>query len=574
MKNVASVDHPPIDSLFSNYYEEYLRLFPLDATMAGDNRYNDTLPDNLTVKYREQLKAFYTKYQNKLKEYDTTSLTEEQQMSYDILAWECEINLDKLKYPFYLTPIDQFWSLNLTIGQLAGGQSMQPFKTVKDYENWLKRVDDYMVWCDTAMANMRKGMKIGYVLPRSLIVKVLPQLAQFDHGPVDSNLFYQPVKLMPASFSDQDKKQIAEEYYSMVKDKVIPKYKELYDFMANVYLPAGRETSGISALPGTKGMYQFMIRYNTTTNMTPDQVFDLGKREVARITKEMEKVKNEVGFKGDLKAFFEYVRNDKALMPYTKPQQVIDHFNAIYDTMKPYLKRLFDVTPKTGFEVRRTEAFREKSASPEYQPGSFDGSRPGIFYVPIPDVRKYNIFSDEDLFLHEAIPGHHYQISLQQENKNLPKFRKLFWISAYGEGWALYCESLGKELGLYKNPYQYFGMLSAEMHRAIRLVVDVGLHAKGWTREEAIQYSLEHEADPESEIISEIERYMANPGQALSYKIGQMKILELRAKAEKELGNKFDIRKFHDEVLGSGCLPLFLLEKKIDNWIEKTKKAG
>jgi uncharacterized protein (DUF885 family) len=258
-------------------------------------------------------------------------------------------------------------------------------------------------------------------------------------------------------------------------------------------------------------------------------------------------------------------------MPFTDPQQVIDNFNAIHDKMKPQIDKLFDMQPKTEFEVRRTEKFREASASAQYNPGSLDGTRPGIFYVPIPDVTSYNIYSDEDLFLHEAIPGHHFQVSLTQENENLPQFRKTLWYSAYGEGWALYTESLGKELGLYDDPYQYFGMLSAEMHRAIRLVVDTGIHTKGWSREKAIQYSLDNEAESEASITAEIERYMAIPGQALSYKIGQLKILELRAKAEQELGDNFDIKSFHNEILESGSLPLALLEEKINAWINSLK---
>jgi uncharacterized protein (DUF885 family) len=287
----------------------------------------------------------------------------------------------------------------------------------------------------------------------------------------------------------------------------------------------------------------------------------------------MEKVKSQVGFEGDLKSFFDYVRNNKELMPFTDPQQVIDNFNAIHEKMKPQLSQLFDLTPKTAFVVKRTEEFREASASAEYSSGSLDGTRPGVFYVPIPDVSAYNTYSDEDLFLHEAIPGHHYQISLQQENTKLHSFRKTLWYSAYGEGWALYAESLGAELGLYDDPYQYFGMLGAEMHRAIRLVVDAGMHTKGWTREEAIQYSLENEAESEASIISEIERYMAGPGQALSYKIGQLKIRQLRAKAEKELGDKFDIKVFHNKVLESGCIPLKLLENKIDQWIAEANPS-
>jgi uncharacterized protein (DUF885 family) len=281
----------------------------------------------------------------------------------------------------------------------------------------------------------------------------------------------------------------------------------------------------------------------------------------------MEQVKNQVGFKGSIKAFFDEVRNKKELKPFKKPEEVLANFQQIYNRIQPKVNRLFALQPKTKFEIRRTEAFRENSASAEYVQGTADGSRPGIFYVPIPDVANYNFYADEDLFLHEAIPGHHFQVSLQQENQELPDFRKFNWFGAYGEGWALYTESLGKELGLYQDPYQYFGMLSSEMHRAIRLVVDTGIHAKGWTREQAIAYSLNNEAEGEASIIAEIERYMANPGQALAYKIGQLKIIELRTKSETKMGKAFDIKKFHEKVLESGVMPLALLENKINAWI-------
>ena len=341
--------------------------------------------------------------------------------------------------------------------------------------------------------------------------------------------------------------------------------------MSTTYLEQGRATSGVSDLPNGDDYYSHQIKKFTTTNMTADEIHELGLKEVARILSEMEAVKKEVGYEGDIISFFDFVRTNKDLMPFKTPEKVIHNFNEIHDKMKPQIDKLFDLQPTTAFEVRRTEAFREASASAEYNPGSLDGSRPGIFYTPIPDATKYNVFSDEALFLHEAIPGHHFQISLQQENKELPSFRKTLWYSAYGEGWALYCESLGKELGLYTDPYQYFGMLSMEMHRAIRLVVDTGIHTKGWSREQAIKYSLKNEAESEASITSEIERYMAMPGQALSYKIGQLKLLELRAKAEKELGDKFDVAQFHNQVLESGCMPLALLETKIDNWIASIK---
>ena len=353
----------------------------------------------------------------------------------------------------------------------------------------------------------------------------------------------------------------------MVLNKIIPAYQNLYDFMKNEYLINGRDSSGIEALEDGLNYYDYSIKLYTTTEMSADEIHNLGLKEVAKISSEMELIKEKVGFKGNLKSFFNYVRELDELIPFDNPEQVIENFNRIYKEMTPQVNSLFGLQPKTPFEVRRTESFREASASAEYNPGSLDGTRPGIFYVPIPDVSKYNFFSDEDLFLHEAIPGHHYQISLQQENTSLPSFRKSLWYSAYGEGWALYSESLGEELGLYKDPYQYFGMLSAEMHRAIRLVVDTGIHTKGWSREEAIQYSLDNEAESEAGIISEIERYMANPGQALSYKIGQLKIRELRTRAETQLEDKFDIKIFHKKVLESGCIPLQLLEEKIDLWI-------
>jgi uncharacterized protein (DUF885 family) len=284
----------------------------------------------------------------------------------------------------------------------------------------------------------------------------------------------------------------------------------------------------------------------------------------------MERIKDSVGFKGDLKAFFEYMKNDKKLMPYKSADEVLNAFRSIQHRIEPNLKTMFARTPKTGFEIRQTEAFRAASASAEYQQGTADGSRPGIFYVPILDATRFNITSGmESLFLHEAIPGHHYQISLQQENEALPKFRRFAWYGAYGEGWALYCESLGKELGLYKDPYQYMGALGDEIHRAIRLVVDVGIHSKGMTREEAIKYMTDNEAISQEGATAEIERYMAIPGQALSYKIGALKIRELRNKYMQQLGAKFELSAFHNEFLKDGVMPLEIVEQKMDAWAAK-----
>ncbi|MGO4904738.1 DUF885 domain-containing protein [Flavobacterium sp. W20_MBD1_R3] len=558
-------------SLTKSYFDDKNAMNPLDATQSGQNQYNDQLQFEMTDSFRKSQEAFLNKYQSALQNIAIEDLSAEEKNSYEIIKWEVEIGKDLLKQPTNLLPVHQFWGTHLTMGQFAGGTGAQPFKTEKDYTNFLKRMDKYAVWIDSAMVYMKKGIAKGVVLPKSLTVKLVPQFAEMATPNIQDNLFYSAIKLMPASFPDSIKEDLTAKYTATINTKLIPQYKKMADFLNKEYLPASRATSGIGSLPFGKELYAAYVKQWTTTEMTPEQIHELGLKEVARLTAEMEKVKTQVGFKGTLQEFFEEVRNKKELKPFTKPEEVIANFQSIYTRIKPNVDKLFALQPATKFEIRRTEAFREKTASAEYNQGTADGTRPGIFYVPIPDVANYNMYGDEDLFLHEAIPGHHFQISLQQENKNLPDFRKFNWFGAYGEGWALYTESLGKELGLYQDPYQYFGMLGNEMHRAVRLVVDTGLHSKGWTREQAIKYSLENEAESEASIIPEIERYMAIPGQALSYKIGQLKIMELRKKAETKMGAKFDIKKFHEKVLESGVMPLALLETKINAWINESR---
>ncbi|MFV8368554.1 DUF885 domain-containing protein [Flavobacterium sp. LB2R40] len=555
-------------TLTKNYFDNKNAMNPLDATQSGQNEYNDQLQFEMTDSFRKSQESFFNKYQTALKTVDLEDLSDEEKNSYEIIKWEVEIGKDLLKQPTNLLPVHQFWGTHLTMGQFAGGTSAQPFKTEKDYTNFLKRMDKYAVWIDSAMVYMKKGLEQGVVLPKALTLKLIPQFAEMATPKIEDNLFYSSIKLMPASFPEGVKEDLTAQYTLTINTKLIPQYKKMAEFLTTEYLPASRTTSGIGSLPFGKELYATYVKQWTTTEMTPEEIHQLGLKEVARLNAEMEKVKTQVGFKGTLLAFFEEVRNKKELKPFTKPEEVIANFQSIYTRIKPNVDKLFALQPKTKFEIRRTEAFREKTASAEYNQGTADGSRPGIFYVPIPDVTNYNLYGDEDLFLHEAIPGHHFQISLQQENESLPDFRKFNWFGAYGEGWALYTESLGKELGLYQDPYQYFGMLGNEMHRAVRLVVDTGLHSKGWTREQAIKYSLANEAESEASIIPEIERYMAIPGQALSYKIGQLKIMELRKKAEAKMGSKFDIKKFHEKVLESGVMPLALLEKKINEWIE------
>ena len=556
-------------ALTKSYFDDKNVLNPLGATMNGQNEYNDQLQFEMTDSFRKKQEAFYTKYETALSTIDTLSLSEEERNSYEIMKWEIAMGKEMLQYPTNLMPINQFEGTHLTIGQMAGGTGAQPFKTEKDYTNFLKRIELYSQWIDSAMVYMKKGIKEGVVLPKALTLKMIPQFETMPTNKVEDNLFYSAVKLMPSSFSANTKAEIANKYKTVITTKLVPQYQKMTAFLKTEYLPASRSTSGIGSLALGQKLYSSYAKQWTTTNTAPEAIHELGLKEVARIRGEMEKVKAQVGFKGSLLAFFDEVRNKKELMPFTQPEEVIANFNRIHKIIEPKVNQFFSLQPKTKFEVRRTEAFREKTASAEYNQGTADGSRPGIFYVPIPDVKSYNVYGDEDLFLHEAIPGHHFQVSLQQENENLPDFRKFNWFGAYGEGWALYTESLGKELGLYQDPYQYFGMLGNEMHRAIRLVVDTGLHSKGWTREQAIQYSLENEAESEASIIAEIERYMAIPGQALSYKMGQLKIKELREKAKTKMGSQFDIKKYHEKVLESGCLPLALLETKINHWIDK-----
>lgn len=579
-KENVPVENLEFAALLKDYSEGKLKLNPTEATFLGDSRFDASFPNVLSDAYQKEHDDFFTYYTSKLEIFKDADLTKSEQMSKAIMEWDCKMALGQssFKNDVYM-PINQMWTVNLIMTQWATGTSAQPFKTVKNYDNWLTRLDKYNVWLQSAEERMKEGIAKGYVLPKSLIKKVIPQFNALTtvktsaEGVTDvsEHLFYAPILNFPDEFSSEDKERLTNAYSDILMDKLLPSFKSMANFLNTNYLTAGRESSGISDIPNGKAYYDHAIKFYTTTTMTADEIHELGLKEVARILAEMEKVKEQVGFKGELKDFFNAVRDNNNLMPYSNPQEIIDNFNAIHDRMKPQLEKLFSNKPKAKFIVKQTEKFREASASAQYNPGSNDGTRPGVFYVPIPDATAYNVFSDEALFLHEAIPGHHYQISMTQENENLPDFRKTLWYSAYGEGWALYTENLGEELGLYTDPYQYFGMLGMEMHRAIRLVVDTGIHAKGWSREKAIQYSLDNEAESEASITSEIERYMANPGQALSYKIGQLKIRELRAKAENQLGDKFDIREFHNQVLETGCIPLALLENKINDWIAETK---
>lgn len=568
------------NKMLDDYYEQRMKLYPLEATQNGDNRYNDQLPVNITDSYKDTLHNFYSHFLTAVSAVDTSKLTANDLINYKIFIREMKMQLEALGLnvivgsdvqSFYI-PFQQFWGLPITMGQLGSGESFQPFKTEKDYNDWISRMKQFSVWCDSAIAQFNKGIAHQYVLPKTLVIKMIPQMEAMTVSDSSKNIFYGPVKKFPSDFNDSLKRSLVKKYTQAIDSFIIPSYQKLTLFFKNKYLPAARSSSGLKALPNGEKVYDYLIRYWTTTNKTADEIYNTGLAEVKRIRTEMERIKDSVGFKGDLKAFFGYMKTDKKFMPYKTPEDVLNAFRDIQKRIDPNLKTMFGRTPKTPFEIRQTEAFRAASASAEYNQGSPDGSRPGIFYVPIIDATTFNTTSGfESLFLHEAIPGHHYQISLQQENEGLPKFRRFAWFGAMGEGWALYCESLGKELGLYTDPYQYMGALGDEIHRAIRLVVDVGIHLKGMTREEAIKYMMENEAISEQGATAEIERYMAIPGQALSYKIGALKIRELREKYKTQLGSKFNLAAFHDELLKDGVMPLDVMESKMDAWANKMK---
>ena len=565
-----TADNKDLATFFKEYTEESYKIFPLIATQNGDARYNDQLSIDFTEGYIELKRNFYKAYLAGIKKFDRNKLNDNDKISWDIFKRDMEIALEGLNYKTNLIPFNQFGGLQFTLGQLGAGTGSQPFKTVKDYENWLGRAQKFAAWTDSAIVYFKKGIAENFVLPKALVVKMIPQLQALQKDDVTQSVFYGPVNKFPEDFNDADRTRLTTAFKKLIEDYINPSYKKLAAFMSEEYLLKSRTTSGISNLPGGDKLYNYHIKFYTTTTKTPDEIFNTGLAEVKRIRAEMEKIRQQVGFTGSLDSFFVYTKTDPKFLPYKTAEEVLDAFRAIQKKIEPHIPALFSLRPKTSFEIRQTEAFRAASAAPQYSAGLPDGSRAGIFYVPIVDATKVTP-AEECVFLHEAIPGHHFQIMLQKENSKLPDFRKNGGNSAFSEGWGLYTESLGKQLGCYTDPFQYLYALGFEMHRAIRLVTDAGMHSKGWTREQAIDYMRSNEPITEQFATAEIERYMAMPGQALSYKIGELKIKELRDKYSKQLGQKFKITAFHDEILRDGNMPLTTLEQKLDAWAAKQK---
>ncbi len=557
-----------LSALFDEHFERNLELNPVSATFIGDNRYNDRMANFVSADYLAASDALDREFLQRLLEIDRDQLDYQEQLSYDIFRINREQSLEGRQFPFELIPVNQFWSITNFFAQLGSGASAHPFKTVRDYEDFLSRADDFADMSDTIVARLKEGAQKGVVQPRILMEKLLPQVDAHVVDNVEDSLFFAPVRNMPEEFSEEDRERLTAAYEDKITNTIIPAYQRISNYLGDDYLSNARETVGLYAQPDGEDWYAYMVRLRTTTDMTPDEIHQIGLDEVARIHGEMQNVMEEVGFEGDLKEFFEFVNTDPQFF-FDEPEQLIQGYRDMADHIKTLAEDLFEIFPKTGFEVRRVEPFREKSASGgSYQAGTADGSRKGVFYANAYDLSARPSWAMESLYLHEAIPGHHFQIMIQRENEDLPNFRRYGGFTAFSEGWGLYAESLGKEIGVYTNPYQYFGGLNAELWRSIRLVVDTGIHAKGWSRQQVLDYMYENSAVAEARAVSEAERFMAIPGQALAYKVGQLKIRAIRDSVEERLGEQFDVKAFHTEVLKDGAMPLSMLEAKIDRWVE------
>jgi uncharacterized protein (DUF885 family) len=571
-KVVTDAAHQPnasvqLAALVEEYFDRSLELNPLRATQLGDDRFDDQLANRFGPGHIAATEAMNEEFLRRLLEIDGSGLEGQDWLTYQTFKLSRENSIAGQQFPTELQPVNQFFSVPNFFVQLGSGASFHPFKTVRNYDDFLSRIDDYIVLNNQMIENMKLGMEQGIVQPRILMEKVLPQLESQIVENLEDSSFYLPIKNMPDEFSEEDRKRLTSAYTAAIGEKIIPAYQRLGQFIEDEYLGAARESVGLSELPNGKAWYAHMVKLRTTTDLTPDEIHQIGLDEVARIQKEMRGVMEEVGFDGNLKDFFEFLKTDDQFY-FDEPEQLIQGYRDMSDNIESLASKLFNIFPKTGFEVRRIESFREKSASGgSYSSGTPDGSRPGVFYANAYDIKARPIWAMESLFLHEAIPGHHFQISIQRELETLPKFRRFGGYTAFSEGWGLYAESLGKELGVYTDPYQYFGALNAELWRALRLVVDTGLHAKGWSRQDVLDYMYANSAASEANAVSEAERFIAIPGQALAYKIGQLKIRELRDRAEEKLGDDFDIRAFHSVILIDGALPLNLLEIKVDRWI-------
>ncbi len=566
-----------LQTLFRDSDEASLKLNPVSALFRGDMRYADRLGEAGTDAYYEQSRANAENDLKRLRAIDRAKLTATNQIAYDVFEWQTLDTLEGLKPDMLaltaVRPIDHFFGFHVFYPGLASGKSAAPFKTVQDYDNNIKRHRDYVKGIDQAIVRFRQGMASGVVQPKLVVNNVIDQLNLQINQPVDESPFLLPTKAFPAEIPAAEQARLKDELTASVRDGIMPAHVRLRDFLKNEYLPVAREGQGLVHMKGGDKLYAYLIRSSTTLDMSAQQVHDLGLSEVTRIKTEMEAIKTKVGFQGTLPEFFEHLRTDAKF----KPKDRESYLQGYYDIGKRVDARIreqFSTIPKTPLEIRYYEPYREKtSAGGSYEPGSPDGKRPGVFYFNAYDLPSRSLNGMETLYLHEGAPGHHFQIALAYENADLPAFMRFGGNTAYAEGWGLYAESLYKELGMETDPYQRFGGLDDEMLRAMRLVVDSGIHAKRWTRDQSIEYMLANSGMSRTEATAEVERYIAIPSQALAYKVGQLTISRLKAKAQKALGAKFDPREFHAEVLMTGALPMAVLEKKIDAYIAAKRRS-
>ena len=560
-----------LNALIAELWEWNLQQNPVFASIIGDKRYNDQLGSSSEKTILEQ-QAKEKEFLKRFQAIDPAGLPHQ-----DVLNRELEIR--DLKQDIESTDL-KLWQMN--VNQMSGIHLFAPqlvtvlsFQTVKDYDDYIARLKQLPRVFDEDTANLRKGMANGLMPPKFLLEKVVEQTNGIAIQAPDQTPFAEPFNKFPADFSQADKTRLKAAGLAAIKDDVLPAYAKFAAFMKEEYVPKGRSEVGVWSLPNGDAIYAFEVRRYTTTDKTPEEIHQIGLQQVAEIEKQQLAIANKLGF-SDLKTFRESVKANPKLYAQSR-EQILDLYRKYINQMKPELPKLFGRLPKADLIVMPVEPFREKDApGAQYEPGTPDGSRPGHVQVNTSEPEKRTIISIESTAYHEGVPGHHLQGAIAQEVKDLPPFRQHAWYGAYGEGWALYSERLGKEVGFYQDPYSDFGRLEDEMLRAIRLVVDTGLHYKHWTREQVVQYFHDHSAIDEPNVQSETNRYIAWPGQALSYKMGQLKILELRARAQQQLGPQFDIREFHDQVVDSGALPLDVLEQQINTWIaqKKTQQSG
>ncbi len=558
-----------LHQLFDTEWDYTLEHSPEFASELGDRRWNDRWSD-------ESLEAHAQKHQHnqqvlqQVAGIDRNQLSPADQLNYDLFKKDYETSVEGYKFRRFLVPLNQRGGIQ-TQDELA--DSLR-FQTLKDYEDWIARLRSFPTLMDQTIALMREGIKERMVHPKVIMERLPAQIdKQIVSDPAQSG-FYKPFQHFSHDISAADQQRLSAEAKQAIEQQVVPAYRKFKDFFVKEYLPACFDQVGVWQVPHGDELYAYEVRRYTTTNLTPEQVHEIGLKEVARIRAEMEKIREQTGFKGTREEFFKFLRTDPQFF-YKTPDELFEAYKALAKTVDPNLVKVFRTLPREPYGVEAIPAVAAPDTTAAYyRPGAADGSRAGTYFVNLykPDTRpKWEMTA---LTLHESVPGHHLQIARAHELGDLPMFRRFGDYTAFIEGWGLYAESLGDDMGLYSDPYNKFGQLTYDMWRAVRLVVDTGIHAKHWTRDQAIKYFMDNAPKAELDIVNEIDRYIAWPGQALAYKIGQLKIQELRARAHQELGAKFDLKAFHDVVLGSGPLPLDILERNVTQWIEEQKKAS